>query len=148
MACLQGLPIALNHYSGSALEDELLTAFNPAWVKLDGATLASHLAGHGCNELQRALSHCQHRGIRLVITRIETPEQLEQVRTLCGIRWGQGYLLGQETATPLTETSIPLPLIDEGRRDALSHTEGCWHCVYSRLAEGSEYNTTGIALAI
>jgi EAL domain-containing protein (putative c-di-GMP-specific phosphodiesterase class I) len=135
-ALLQGLPIGLNHYQGSALENEVLAIFKPTWVKLDGAPLDSCFSELGCNALQQALSICGKLNINLVITRIETAEQLAHVRHLCGARWGQGNFLAAAGASPDYPPYLSLPTVPEHNAVCSQpKAEACWHCLYSRLSE-------------
>lgn len=135
-ALLQGLPIGLNHYQGSALENEVLAIFKPTWVKLDGAPLDSCFSDLGCNALQQALSICGKLAINLVITRIETAEQLAHVRHLCGARWGQGNFLAAAGASPSYPPYLSLPATPEHSAICSKpKAEACWHCLYSRLSE-------------
>ncbi len=138
---LQGLPVGLNHYQGTTFENEVLTTLQPAWVKLDSTSLDSYFAGLGCNALQQALSTCNRLAVRLVITRIETAGQLAHVRNLCGIRWGQGRLLAQETDSADYPAFLPLPQTVEIHppQQFMPSAEGCWHCLYSRLAGETDY---------
>lgn len=132
---LHGLEIGLNHYQGTALENEVLTTIQPHWVKLDGAPIDSTFADQGCNQLQQALTVCQRQRIELVITRIENAERLAHIRHLCGARWGQGYYLAGESSSPDFPPHLPLPLLDGNLRPPpAGNAEACWHCLYSRLS--------------
>lgn len=136
---LAALDLGLNHYQGTALEDELLELCRPVWAKLDGDCLRQQLAGHGCNALQQAVASCQRYGVRLAVTRVETPDQLLLTQRLCGLRWGQGRLLAAEQATPDFPARLPLPQLPELIPTTALHAESCWHCLYSRLlAEDGE----------
>lgn len=130
-----GLALGLNDYQGTGLEDELLANLRPRWAKLDGDCLRKQLAGHGCHALQQAVTSCQRHGVQLAVTRIETPVQLELVRRLCGLRWGQGRLLAAERDTPHFPAVLPLPASDAAMPLTGMHAESCWHCLYSRLLE-------------
>lgn len=137
-ALLRGLPVGLNHYQGSALENDVLAIFKPSWVKLDGASLDSCFSDLGCNALQQALSTCGKLAINLVITRIEMAEHLAQVRQVCGARWGQGHFLAGESASPDYPEALALPASTEAgpaARQRQPNAEACWHCLYSRLSE-------------
>lgn len=133
---LRGLPIGLNHYQGTAIENDVLASLKPAWAKFDGTALDNCATGLGCNTLQQALATCSQRGINLVITRIETAAQLEQIRYLCGARWGQGNFLASATERLDYPPALPPPIrSDGGTPEAQQPTaEACWHCLYSRLS--------------
>lgn len=132
---LSGLPVGLNHYQGTALEDELLAAGRPSWAKLDGDCLRQQLAGHGCHAMQQAVASCQQYGVKLAVTRVETAMQWQLIRRLCGLRWGQGRLLAPEQASPDFPSRLSLPPVSETAQVPGMHAESCWHCLYSRLLE-------------
>ncbi len=112
-----GMRIAIDDVGAGNAGLRLLSQLRFDIVKIDLSLVQGGAVRATSQEVVRTLKDLADRWGALVIAEgVETPEQLEFVRSL-GIRAGQGYLLGRPTETPSTA------VVD---LDALTQSTGDW----------------------
>ena len=90
-----GCQLALDDIGVGSSNLETLPKFNVDYMKIDGSYVRDFLNGQYAELVIRFITEAAKlEGKQTVAEYVETPEQLEKLRTI-GVDYGQGYLLGK-----------------------------------------------------
>lgn len=104
----KGYRIAIDNFGRSHSNIEKLIKLNPNIIKIDRSYFVSLLSYPNLiTSLQAAVTSAQANNIKLIITGVETQEQLELAQQL-GIESGQGYFLGEPNPRCFQSELAPL----------------------------------------